>query len=405
MSPTLKRPCGHTILAIAFVAALSGGPAAAQTTTPESPAENMTACDFEAESRDPGEQGLVAVRDAPSASANALSDSMPPAFRVRGAKDGWLLIEGWDPLALRKGWVDGRSVTTKLYRETLKAAPDNAAPDIVSLNGYGDDGADAYGPPDVTVRRILDCSGQWLEVEISRPGLKSLSGDPASPDGRVVGWTDRSCPDQADNEDCKLRQFNYPWSPLPAGTVECNFGAFSGDPDPAGLNVRAEPDANARILGRLPPPIKFGPADRFFSGALVIGYRKGWFLIERGYTEDLGGKSQPKFAPYRGRGWVAANLLTMQPARPPLKRAPSEDSGNVALLANPQDTLARRILACSGDWVQVEIKLSPNDKPLMKTDAPLGAVRGWADGACASQKTTCDLGGAPLPPPAPSPPE
>ena len=68
----------------------------------------------------------------------------------------------------------------------------------------------------------------------------------------------------------------------------------------------------------------------------------------------------------------------------------------------------RRILGCSGDWVHVEIGLRPGEKALAKTDAPAGAVRGWANGTCASQTTPCVLQNrAPWPwaPPAPAPPE
>jgi hypothetical protein len=47
-------------------------------------------------------------------------------------------------------------------------------------------------------------------------------------------------------------------APLPAGVTECDFGALSNDPDPAGLNVRAAPDSNAAVLGRLLPPTDKG---------------------------------------------------------------------------------------------------------------------------------------------------
>ena len=80
-----------------------------------------------------------------------------------------------------------------------------------------------------------------------------MSGKPASTaDGTVRGWTDRSCTKQGDGP-CTPVQFDYPWSPLPAGVTECQVGAVINDPDPAGLNVRDAPDQNARVLGRLPP--------------------------------------------------------------------------------------------------------------------------------------------------------
>ena len=73
---------------------------------------------------------------------------------------------------------------------------------------------------------------------------------------------------------------------------------------------------------------------------------------------------------------------------------------------DPQTVKMRRILACSGDWVQVEIALVKGMKPLLKTDAPAGAVRGWANGTCTAQLTTCDFrGDTPWSPPAPLPTE
>jgi hypothetical protein len=66
----------------------------------------------------------------------------------------------------------------------------------------------------------------------------------------------------------------------------------------------------------------------------------------------------------------------------------------------------RRLLACSGDWVKVEIALVKDMKPLLETDAPKGAVRGWANGICTAQLTTCDFDQSrPWSPPAPPPPE
>lgn len=70
-----------------------------------------------------------------------------------------------------------------------------------------------------------------------------------------------------------------------------------------------------------------------------------------------------------------------------------------------------RILACSGDWLHVEVRLTRSMKPLAKTDAPAGAVRGWTDGTCASETTPCGSSDEEQrklnswSPPAPSPPE
>jgi hypothetical protein len=434
MSTMLKRLYCSAILAFLFVGAvLSGEPARAQMTTAEPAPPGMTACDFVAESSDASEQGL-AVRAAPDAAAPALGyipaiedkqdgsvaeTKTGQGFRVLGAKDGWFQIEGASYVNIRnssspgeKGWVDGRSVTVRLYRETLKAAPNNAAPDIVYLIAYDADGTSLYSPDKVPVSRVFGCSGRWLDVEIRLPQAKTLTGEAASANGTVRGWTDRTCVDPNFNGRCASRQFDYPWSPLPSGITECNFSAFSKDHDPAGLNVRAEPDGNARILGRLPFG-RLGPNDPYSTfGADVIGYKKGWLLIEHGF-EAVWNPQRPREPPYFGRGWVAANLMTAQLLRGKLKLTPDGASPDVVNLQDvkgegPEDSFfvtPRRILGCSGDWVHVEVGLSPGAKALAKTDAPAGAVRGWANGTCASQTTPCAPGQGPSSPPAPAPPE
>ncbi|WP_158816295.1 hypothetical protein [Methylocapsa sp. S129] len=439
MSTMIERVYGRAILAFLFViVVLSGEPAGAQTTAGEPAPQGVAACDFTAKSSDASEQGL-ALRAAPDAAAEALGyipriedkqegsdeeSKQGPWFHVLGAKDGWFQIEGAnyvDPRSLPspggKGWVDGRSVTVRLYRETLKAAPNDAASDVVYLNAYDADANSLYSPETVPVSRVFGCSGRWFEVEIRLPGAKTLTGAPASANGTVRGWTDRTCADLDVMGQCVRRQFDYPWSPLPSGITECNFFAFSRDHDPAGLNVRAEPDGNARILGRLPfgrlEPNDPQPYSTF--GADVIGYKKGWFLIEHGF-EAVWSPQRPREPVYTGRGWVAANLVTAQLLREKLKLAPNGASSDVVDLQDVKgeypvgdSVIPRRILGCSGDWVHVEVGLRPGEKALAKTDAPAGAVRGWADGTCASQTTTCvpGVGFSPLPtsPPAPLPPE
>ncbi len=301
----------------------------------------------------------------------------------------------------------------RLYRETLKAAPNDAAPDIVYLVAYDADGVRLYSPESITVSRVFGCSGRWLEVEIRLPEAKTLTGEAASANGTVRGWTDKTCAGPDFDGRCASRQFDYPWSPLPSGITECNFVAFSKDHDPAGLNVRSGPDGNARILGRLPPSPDPEPYSTF--GADVIGYKKGWLLIEHGF-EAVWTPQRPREALYSGRGWVAANLMTTQLLRGKLKLAPNGGSPDVLNLQDvkgegPDDSFfvtPRRILGCSGDWVHVEMGLRAGEKALGKTDARAGAVQGWANGTCASQTTPCVSGQnaqSPTSPPAPLPPE
>jgi hypothetical protein len=396
-----------------------------------------TACKFAALVKD-SEPGGAPVRDVPQDGREVgrlpASDGGPgynyglqlPEIQVIGFKDGWFLIEGAEypessssQLYTGRGWVEGKFVTTHLFRDTLKKTPSNDSPDVSHLYWtYRGIPEQPYG---LEVQRILGCSGPWLEVEIHQPDAKTVSGKAASTaDGTVRGWTDRSCTKQKDGP-CTAVQFDYPWSPLPAGVTECQFRALSNDPDPAGLNVRDAPDRDARVLGRLPPrdvgPLLQNTGSFIVRAEIqVIGYRKGWFLIEAGgagppyYDFNL-----PPPRPYTGRGWVAGNMLTAELLRNMLKKAPSEHSADVIdlrllgkdgiPLTDPQHVKMRRIIACSGDWVQVEVALEKGMKPLLESGAPTGAVRGWANGTCAEQFTTCDFGATPWSPPAPLPPE
>ena len=93
-----------------------------------------------------------------------------------------------------------------------------------------------------------------------------------------------------------------------------------------------------------------------------------------------------------------------------LKQAPDEKSADIVDLSgngvlDPQDATIRRVIACSGDWVHVEVTLEKEMKPLLATQAPQGAVRGWANGTCSAELETCAFSqdtpwssAAPLPP-------
>jgi hypothetical protein len=385
-------------------------------------AQGATACKFAALVKGTEPDGPP-IKDAPQPDGHAvarlpaLGDKLPE-IQVIGVDNGWFLIDGASypdsssssPAFTGRGWVEGRFVTTHLFRDTLKKSPSNEAPDASHL--YGSSGGTAYQPYDLAVRRVLSCVGPWLEVEIDQPDARTLAGKPASAaDGTVRGWTDRSCARQGQGP-CPGEQFDYPWSPLPAGVTECSFRALSNDPDPAGLEVRDAPARNARVLGRMPPPREIGGYD-VLTQIQVIGYRKGWFLIEAGpYSDTELAPGRPR--PYSGRGWVAGSLLTTGLLRPTLKQAPSAQSADVIDLRDmmpgviptePQDVKMRSLLSCSGDWVHVEIALAKGMKPLLESAAPQGALRGWADGTCAEQFAVCPPGGDTWSPAAPLPSE
>jgi hypothetical protein len=439
---TLKHSLAWTILVVGFgLGAFAVERADAQTPASEPLPAGVTTCQFDAFTNHypSGAEDRV-IRDAPRSDARVLghlpmvevtnvdfteSHQEIAQFRVIGFKDGWFLIEGAHypeastPLYSGQGWVEGKFITTHLYRDTLKQAPSYAADDVVYLNAISPDDGIPGSPYTSPLRfGITGCSGPWFEVEVG-VGFKTPSGQPVPGNGPVRGWTDRSCTQQSDP--CSAKQFDYPWSPLPAGVTECNFGALSNDRDPAGLTVLEAPDTNAAVLGRLlPPTVNIGGDAKIRAQVQVIGFRKGWFLIEAGPNLDLPVDADPDAVvnpppenqhPYVGRGWVPGNMLTAWLLRNRLKQTPDEKSADVVDLSgggqsDPQEATVRRIIACSGDWVRVEVELEKDIKPLLATDAAKGAVRGWANGTCTAQLMTCGFSqDTPWSPPAALPPE
>jgi hypothetical protein len=180
---------------------------------------------------------------------------------------------------------------------------------------------------------------------------------------------------------------------LPAGTEPCDLRAWSTDTDKAGLNVRAEPSIQARVLGTLPPPFRFktesenAPDGGYFTEFRIRGYKDGWFLIDSAtppgqrYVEDYP-KRFPK--PYAGRGWVHASKVGAQYANGDTRmgglfQAPHADARWTPAKGeggNPvsADGGPKRVLACSGYWALVE----SHDN-----------VRGWWRRLCSSQVTNC----------------
>jgi hypothetical protein len=175
---------------------------------------------------------------------------------------------------------------------------------------------------------------------------------------------------------------------LPPGTEPCAMSGWSTDPDPNGLNVRAEPSTKAEILGTLPPPFSHD-GENWLTEFYIIGYRDGWFLIEGAeppgfsYSDpETYPKDHP--VPYAGRGWVAASkvggALAYGGTRPDgLFQAPHADALWMPAtddIEYPLETGGhpKRLFACSGYWALVESG---------------DGVVGWWRGLCSNQVTNC----------------
>jgi hypothetical protein len=180
---------------------------------------------------------------------------------------------------------------------------------------------------------------------------------------------------------------------LPQGIEPCSLGAWSNDTDPRGLNVRAAPDAKAKVLGIVPPPWKM-PKDREVFGPepvkaefRIIGQKDGWFLIEKIKAPGTPyGEAYPRQLPqpFKGRGWVNGRMVGAAYAHGGLPEgrlylSPHADAGFLDARdksGNPisADGSPARILACSGWWALIE------------TDT---GQRGWKRSLCSNQVTNC----------------
>ncbi len=180
---------------------------------------------------------------------------------------------------------------------------------------------------------------------------------------------------------------------LPQGIEPCSLGAWSKDTDPKGLNVRAAPDAKARVLGIVPPPRKMPKGSEVFGPEPVkaefriIGQKDGWFLIEKIKAPGTPyGEAYPRHLPqpFEGRGWVNGRMIGAAYAHGGLPEgrlylSPHADAGFLDARdksGNPisADGSPARILACSGWWALIE------------TDT---GQRGWKRSLCSNQVTNC----------------
>jgi hypothetical protein len=179
---------------------------------------------------------------------------------------------------------------------------------------------------------------------------------------------------------------------LPDGTEPCSLGAWSNDRDPAGLNVRAAPNAQAKVLGIVPPPRKLPREHEFTNEPVksefrVVGHRDGWFLIEDIQPPGVAYEAPyPRHLPqpFKGRGWVSGRMIGGALANGGLPQgrlyvSPHADAASIEVIdshGNPigPDTPIRRIHACSGWWALIETN---------------EGHRGWWRSMCSDQATNC----------------
>jgi hypothetical protein len=165
------------------------------------------------------------------------------------------------------------------------------------------------------------------------------------------------------------------------GTLHiCDFGGWSADRDPKGLNVRAGPSASARIVRTLPAPAYDPDYEREMApGFDVFESRDGWFLIGVLDTNDV---HHYKAIPW---GWVHGSKIDFavqsdvaftapDPASPVAVTSwEDKDGGHPFTYRHPVD--------CKGHWVQLTVAGQDGRERIA-----------WTRGICEGQETTCDGG-------------
>lgn len=185
----------------------------------------------------------------------------------------------------------------------------------------------------------------------------------------------------------------------------CSFGAFVAETDPAGLNVRASPNATAKVLGKLPPTFIEPSAGYGVRVEVeVVGARNGWFLI-RNASDNEALTDRPARPMFSGEGWVSGSKLTVKSqadtgrAQPNLKAKAVLRIGDNETFDNDVLVEAGRLADCNGKWAQVEFadqRFPGKDRSSLKIDAaartglPPGRFRAWVNRICGIQETSCD---------------
>ena len=165
----------------------------------------------------------------------------------------------------------------------------------------------------------------------------------------------------------------------------CDFRAWSKDPDPAGLNVRAAPRRDAPVIGRLPAP-RTVDGERWAVEFRVVGGNGPWLMIENAEFADYGSGAEKVFS---GRGWIAAGMVDVGVQDEKVRLGPTSGAGIVdeprAAADGTYDFLSlRRILGCRDRWIEMEGEFR------VEKDKPGRAARGWVTDLCGNQATTCN---------------
>jgi hypothetical protein len=167
-----------------------------------------------------------------------------------------------------------------------------------------------------------------------------------------------------------------------AGATSCVLSGWSDDHDPAGLNIRAAPKKNAKVIGRLPPP-QAQTGDSYAAEFKIIGSRDGWLLISSAKFADYGGGKGDEIL-FAGPGWVFADKVRFLINDSNLREAPDPGAPVILKLASedhtsgPDSANIDHVFGCDGSFADIAVHMPQSPR-----------VRGWATRICANQVTTC----------------
>jgi len=165
--------------------------------------------------------------------------------------------------------------------------------------------------------------------------------------------------------------------PAEKDLARCNLEAYVADRDPAGTNIRSEPNAGSRVLARLSHLEEQG--EDYGAQVTILEIRDGWARIDRAWFADYGSGGRTLF---QGRGWIATSLLGFTINTDALKAAPSPKAPIVFAMTGhgwgPDSVTVSRIFDCSGSFARLAVRTP---------DGRHGT--GWANGLCGNQVTTC----------------
>lgn len=160
-------------------------------------------------------------------------------------------------------------------------------------------------------------------------------------------------------------------APSTAATVACDVILNVDDPDPKGLNVRAEPDAmHGKVIAVLKP-------DGDWTQVHVVGQRGSWLRIDHAETIDDSAENGERSV-FQGDGWVHVSKLGISELYvgdgTVVRDRPAADGAAMLRLDSadkePKKTTVR---GCEGSYIRIDF------------DGKTGWTRDW----CTNERTTC----------------